>query len=141
VSKKNNMTQVFDGYASLDMSRYMRARRALHAAENERDDAYNAVHRGGMTHSTPMRAAFRNAMEPHTVEFDSASPLSINYDDGNVLPYLGGEIWPKTSKDNLYSMQVRAPIKFSLTPRDANEFERATAMLKSMADAATAGGL
>jgi hypothetical protein len=141
VIESKKMMQVFAGYMSLDMSRYMRARRSLHAAENERDEAYNAIHRGGMTHSTPMRAAFRKAMEPHTVEFDSASPLSINYDNGTVLPYLGGEIWPKTSKGNLYSMQVRAPIKFSLTPRDVNEFERATAMLKAMADAATAGGL
>lgn len=141
MSENKKMMQVFAGYASLDMPRYMRARHVLHAAENERDDAYNAIHRAGVAHSAPMRAAFRKVMEPHTVEFNSASPLSIDYHAGTVLPHLGGEIWPKTSAGDLYSMQVRAPIKFSLTPRDASEFERATAMLKAMADAATAGGL
>jgi hypothetical protein len=135
------MMKVFAGYAALDMQRYMRARHALHTAENERNEAYNAVHRGGVAYSAPMRAAFRKAMEPHTVEFDSATPLSIDYSAGTVLPYLGGEIWPNPSSGDLYSMQVRAPIKFNLTPRDASEFERATAMLKAMADAATAGGL
>lgn len=141
MSEDKKMHRVFAGYASLDMHRYMRARHVLHTAENERDEAYNAVHRGGVAHSAPMRAAFRKAMEPHTVEFDSASPLAIDYSAGTVLPYLGGEIWPQTSSGDLYSMQVRAPIKFSLTPRDVSEFERATAMLRAMADAATAGGL
>lgn len=141
MSDSGNLRKVFAGYASLDMRRYMRARHALHTAENELDEAYNEVHRGGVAHSAPMRAAFRKAMEPHTVEFDSASPLSIDYHAGTVLPHLGGEIWPKTSSGDLYSMQVRAPIKFRLTPRDVSEFERATAMLRAMADAATAGGL
>lgn len=139
--ENKSMIRVFAGYASLDLQRYLRARRVLHTAENERDEAYDAVHRGGVAHSAPMRAAFRKALEPHTVEFDSASPLSIDYHAGTVLPYIGGEIWPQTSSGHLYSMQVRAPIKFNLTPRDAGEFERATAMLKAMADAATAGGL
>lgn len=141
MNKNEKIRQVFAGYASLDMQRYMRARRVLHTAESERDEAYNAVHRGGVTHSAPMRAAFRKAMEPHTVEFDSATPLAIDYHAGTVLPYIGGEIWPKTSAGDLYSMQVRAPIKFNLTPRDADEFERATTLLKAMADAATASGL
>lgn len=138
---ESKITLVFAQYAALDMARYMRARRGLHAAENERDEAYNTVHRGGVAHSAPMRASFRKCMEPHAVEFDSASPLSINYSDGTVLPYVGGEIWPATASGDGYSMQVRAPIKFSLTPRDADEFQRATKMLKAMADAATAGGL
>lgn len=141
MSDNKKMLSVFAGYASLDMQRYMRARHVLHVAENERDEAYNAVHRGGVMHSVPMKTAFRKAMEPHTVEFDSSTPLSIDYHAGTVLPHLGGEIWPQTSAGNLYSLQVRAPIKFSLTPRNVSEFEQITAMLKSMADAATAGGL
>lgn len=135
------MNKVFAAYAALDMQRYMRARASLHAAESERDDAYNTIHRGGVAASAPMRAAFRKAMEPHTVEFDSSTPLSINYAAGTVLPHIGGEIWPATVKGDAYSMQVRAPIKFTATPRDTDEFTRITAMLKAMADAATAGGL
>lgn len=135
------ITQVFAGFAALDMQRYMHSRRALHAAEVERDEAYNAVHRAGVQASAPMRSAFRKCMKPHTVEFDSISPLSIDYRDGSITPYIGGEIWPATASGKGFSMQVRAPIKFSLTPRDADEFQRATAMLKAMADAATAGGL
>ena len=131
----------FSDFQFIDTKKYLDARAARHRAEFAENMHRDFMNVDAKRTCAPLRKAFVRAMRPHRVEYSASTGCSLAYDSGKISAHFDGEIWPATSNGHLYSMQVRAPIKFNMTPRDADEFRRIVAMLRAMADAATAGGL
>jgi hypothetical protein len=135
-----SIEEAFAAMAAVNPKKYLDARAAKHRAEDAENMHRDFMDVDAKQAGAPLRRAFARAMRPHRVEYGVSTGWSLAYDSGEISAHLDGEIWPATSNRRLYSMQVRAPIQFSMTPRDADEFRRIVAMLRAMADAATAGG-
>lgn len=132
--------KVFHAFAAIDSKPMLSARNEFFKKEAEYDRLFDALRAKGKKTGEPLRSAFRKAVAPHSVQFDGADPYALNYESGVVSAHLSGEVWPATKGDG-YSLPARLPIRFSLSPRNPDEFARIVGIVKAMADAATAGGL
>lgn len=126
---------------SADVKPYIDA----HDAQRRASHAEDIAHAAAVALVNPayerMKAAFSRAIRPHRVEWTPHSPLCIDWRDNTPVASFSGDVWPATKSRKGFSMQARPHIMFTVTPRDADEWAKFTAMMKAMADAATESGL
>jgi hypothetical protein len=124
-----------------DVSAYIAALDAQRHASNKEDTAHAAAVALVKPAHDRMRAAFAKVLRPHRVEWTPYPALCVDWANNKSTASFSGDVWPATKSRKGYSMQARPHIRFNVTPRDADEWRRFTAMMKAMADAATDGGL
>jgi hypothetical protein len=124
-----------------DVLPYVQAHDAALRARGKEDEEHSAATALVKPAHDRMRAAIVKALRPHNVEWTLYSPLTINWTDNVTIATFDGNVWPAPKARKGFTLPARPHVRFSFTPRDADEFHRVVAMLKAMADAATAGGL
>ena len=92
-------------------------------------------------HYAAMRKYMTKTLEPHTVEWTHQEMPTIYWDKNTTHASFDGTVYPATLIPGKYSVQMRPSIRFTVTPRDIDEFTRCVAMLRRMAEAATMSGL
>ncbi len=132
-----------------DATAYRKARAAFHAADAEYLAQSKMIAALGERQYRALERHLVRALKPHTVEWRRYGEPSeqengsgdVNHAEWCTMAHLAGEVWPATKNGKGYSMQMRAHIPFSMTPRDGCEFLRMVALLKAAADAMKDAGL